>query len=161
VSLQCYTNIIHIAGWQNKWENSESWNRFVKWGVIWVCSACSSNKTDRMRTDTGQPPSVSKLWADRVPWLAATGVRCLLHISWSSLTVSRSGSVLSGQYGDDSGASASSPPSSRDSESGAEWFARGKLPYPATHGFIAHSWSQWHDGGLLRTSSLSVSLCAV
>jgi len=43
--------------------------------------------------------------------------------------------VLSGQYGDDSGASTSRPPSSCESESGAEWFARGKLPYPATYAF--------------------------
>ena len=86
-----------------------------------------------MSSDTRQPPGVSEQRTEGVPWLARTGVRCLLHISWSSLTVSRSGSVLSGQYGDESGVSTSKPPSSRESESGAEWFARGRLPYPATH----------------------------
>jgi hypothetical protein len=45
--------------------------------------------------------------------------------------------VLSGQYGDDSDVSTSILAASRrESESGAEWFARGKLPYPATHTFI-------------------------
>jgi hypothetical protein len=111
----------------------------VKWGMTCKFSVCvhaNNNKTDGCkRTDMRQPPGISKLWTKGVPWLAGSGARCLLHISWSSLTVSRSGRVLSGQYGDDSGASTSRPPSSCESESGAEWFARGKLPYPATYAF--------------------------